>query len=145
MLNRIFIFFTIFISFQVSAQQDIVGKWKTIDDNTREVRSVVEIYKINSEYFGKIIKIYSKAGEDPDPICDLCEDDRKDSKIIGMEIIRGMKLNKKTGEFNDGKILDPENGSIYDCKIWIAEDGSLKLRGYLYFFFRTQTWMPFDE
>jgi uncharacterized protein (DUF2147 family) len=54
-----------------------------------------------------------------------------------MEILKDMK---KTGtEFSEGTILDPKNGKIYNCKIWI-ENGDLKLRGYWGPFYRTQTW-----
>lgn len=142
---RYFTLFLFLISVSLSAQDQVVGKWKTIDDNSGEARSVVEIYKNGTEYFGKITKIYFKPGDDTDPICDLCKGDRKNKKVIGMEIIRGLSFDKKSKEYGDGKILDPENGSIYDCKIWIDGDGSLRVRGYLYFFFRTQTWLPFDE
>ena len=55
-----------------------------------------------------------------------------------MEILRDMK--KSDSEYSEGTILDPNNGKIYRCKIWI-EDNNLKLRGYWGPFFRTQTWL----
>lgn len=122
--------------------QTIVGSWKTIDDETGEPRSVVEIFEKEGLYHGRITKLFREEGEDPDPICEECEDHRKGDKIIGMEIISEMKFNKSANEYHKGEILDPENGNIYDCKIWI-EDGNLKLRGYLLFFYRTQTWLPY--
>ena len=116
--------------------QDIVGKWKTIDDETGKAKSVVEIYMKDGKAYGKIVKIINK--EKLDAVCDLCEDDRKDKKILGMEIIRG--LEKDDDEWEDGTILDPDIGKIYDCKLWV-EDGELQVRGYIAFFFRTQTWL----
>jgi uncharacterized protein (DUF2147 family) len=56
-----------------------------------------------------------------------------------MEIIDG--LTRDGDEWNSGTILDPEDGKEYRCKIWL-EDGELKVRGYLYFFYRTQSWLP---
>jgi uncharacterized protein (DUF2147 family) len=56
-----------------------------------------------------------------------------------MEIIR--RLKKSDTEWSSGEILDPENGNVYRCKIWI-EDKKLKVRGYLGPFYRTQTWLP---
>ncbi|MFY0601226.1 MAG: DUF2147 domain-containing protein [Cyclobacteriaceae bacterium] len=144
MNHRILILALSLITIETFAQS-VVGKWKTIDDNTGKARSIVEIYEKDARYFGKIVKIYFEPGDDTDPICDLCSDDRKDQKIIGMEIIRDMKFNAKTNELSGGEILDPEEGKLYDCKIWTDEDGSLNVRGYLYFFFRTQTWLKFDE
>jgi len=43
-------------------------------------------------------------------------------------------------EWVDGTILELQNGSVYDRKLWL-EDGKLKVRGYVAFFFRTQTWV----
>lgn len=120
-----------------STAQSITGQWVTIDDNTGKKRSVVEIYEEGGKYFGKIIKLFREPGEDQDPVCDECEDYRKDKKIIGMNIITDMR--KEGYELTGGEIMDPENGSIYKCKIW-RDDSELKVRGYLYFLYRTQTW-----
>ncbi|MEQ1585681.1 MAG: DUF2147 domain-containing protein [Cyclobacteriaceae bacterium] len=121
--------------------QGIVGKWKTIDDETTEPKSIVEIVEKNGKYYGKIIKLFRAPGEDPDPICEECDldDDRYQKKIIGMEILKDMM--KSGTEYSEGNILDPNNGKIYSCKIWL-EGKNLKLRGYWGPFFRTQTWLP---
>jgi uncharacterized protein (DUF2147 family) len=121
------------------AQSSILGKWTTIDDESGEARSVVEIMERGSKVFGKIIKLYPDPGEDPDPICDKCpeDDERFNKKIIGLEIIRNMKWSEK--ELTEGNILDPESGKIYQCKIWL-EGADLKVRGYWGPFYRTQTW-----
>ncbi len=137
-ISMIFVLVALF-SFGQSA---IVGKWKTIDDESGKPRSVVEIYENDGKYFGKIIQLFRDPGEDPDPVCDECEDHRAGQKIIGMEIITEMKYDKGGDEYKKGEILDPENGNIYDCKLWI-EEGNLKVRGYLLFFYRTQTWLPY--
>ena len=55
-----------------------------------------------------------------------------------MEIITSMEMSDEVWE--DGEILDPENGNIYRCKIWI-EEGKLKVRGFIMFLYRTQTWI----
>ncbi len=125
--------------------QSIVGKWKTIDDNTEKARSVVDIYKKGDKYFGKIVKVFPEPGETDDPICDKCPDDLKNKKVVGLEIIKNLKKNNNSEEYTDGEILDPESGNVYDCKVWISEDGTLKVRGYVYFMYRTQTWLPFNE
>ena len=74
-----------FVTTGLSAQS-IVGKWKTIDDNTGKERSVVEIYEKDGRFFGKIIQLFREPGEDPDPVCDECKGAKKNKKIIGMEI-----------------------------------------------------------
>ena len=130
---------SITISFNAFSQSDITGKWKTIDDETGEEQSVVEIYEKAGKLFGKITKIFPAEGEELDPICDLCPDDRKNEKIIGLEIIRDMQWNAEEAEYEEGKILDPQDGKTYDCVIW-KEGDELKVRGYVAFFYRTQTW-----
>jgi len=122
--------------------QTIVGKWKTIDDETGKPKSIVEIYQKGNEYYGKIIKLFREPSESQDPACEKCEDDRKGKKITGMEIIRKMK--KNGNEYEDGTILDPKKGKVYDCKIWL-EGSTLKVRGYIAFLYRTQTWQSYKE
>lgn len=120
---------------------DIVGKWKTIDDGTGEVKSIVEITKKDGKLYGKIIKLFN---EDPnyDPLCDECKDHLNGKKIIGMQIINGLKLNDGKWAGDNG-ILDPDNGKYYDCKIWVDKEDPKKLnvRGYIAFLYRTQTWI----
>ena len=141
-MKQTILFFISIAVMSAAYSQDIVGTWKTIDDESGKPRSIVEIYENEGKYFGKIIKLFRDPGEDPDPICEECDDHRKNQKIIGMEIISDMKFNKNNDEYHKGEIMDPENGNIYDCKLWI-EDGNLKVRGYLLFFYRTQTWLPY--
>ena len=119
----------------------VLGKWVTIDDETGDKKSVVEIYEQNGKVFGKIIKLYRKPGEEPDPICDECpkNDDRYNKKVIGMQILRNMT--KDDDEYADGTILKPDEGKIYNCRIWRDGD-NLKVRGYWGFLYRTQTWLP---
>ena len=84
-MKQILLIATLCISSSISAQS-IVGKWKTIDDETGKPRSVVDIYEKEGRYYGKIIKLFREPGEDPDPICEECEDHRNGQKVIGMEI-----------------------------------------------------------
>lgn len=55
------------------AQRDIFGKWKTVDDNSGEIKSVVEIFEKDGKAFGKIIKLNRRPDQDQNPICDKCE------------------------------------------------------------------------
>ncbi len=43
-----------------------------------------------------------------------------------MVIIKDMEMDD--GELDDGAILDPKKGEVYDCKIWIGDDGKLNVR-----------------
>ncbi len=122
-----------------SEAQTILGKWKSFDDKTGELKSIVEIFDHGSKIYGKILKTFPKPGADADPICTKCptDDERFNKKIIGMEIIKG--LTKSDDGYAGGSILDPEVGKVYRCKIWLEKE-ELKVRGYLGPFYRTQTW-----
>lgn len=139
-LLLIVVFSLCFLSVSFAQETSILGKWKTIDDETNEPKSIVQIYEKDGRYFGQITELFRKPGEDPDPVCDKCpkDDVRKDQPIKGMVILKD--LVQDGDQYKDGTILDPKKGKIYNCKVWL-EGGDLKLRGYIAFLFRTQTWI----
>ena len=124
----------------VVLSQSPVGRWKTIDEDTQEAMAIVEIEERNNQLYGKILGLYPRPNEDPDPVCKKCPpgDSRYQQKIIGMEILKDLK--KDDDAYSGGNILDPKVGRIYRCRIWL-EGESLKVRGYWGIFFRTQTWL----
>ncbi len=135
------LFFIALLVSAVSHGQTILRKWKQVDDITGKPRSIIELYEKNGKVAGKILEIMALPGEDPNPVCTACNptDSRYKKPVIGMEILN--ELEKAGKEFINGSILDPENGKIYRCKVWL-EGGNLKLRGYWGVFYRTQTWLP---
>ena len=119
--------------------ESVIGKWKQVDDETGDTESVIEIYEQNGKIYGKIVKLFRGPDEDPNPVCDKCTDDRQDQPLLGMEIIRGLQKDGDVYEADKG-ILDPKKGKSYDCKIWLEDTNTLKVRGSIAFFYRTQTW-----
>lgn len=136
-MKSLLIALTLLLVTTVGAAQNIVGTWTTYDDNTGEARSTVYIWRAkNGKYYGKITDILDAS--EKNNLCDKCEGDKHNQPVLGMVIITG--LEKDDDEFTDGTILDPENGEVYECKLWIDDDGNLKVRGYWGIFYRTQTW-----
>lgn len=118
-----------------------VGVWKTIDDVTGKERSIVRIVEVNGELQGTVEKIFERPGDDPDHLCDKCKGELKDKPVIGMTILWGLK--DKGDVWKGGKILDPDNGKTYSCKMELAEKGrELNVRGFIGISLigRTQTW-----
>jgi uncharacterized protein (DUF2147 family) len=126
-----------FVSF-TSTAQDVFGKWKTIDDVSGEAKSVIDIYERDGKVYGKVIQILTEGREDS--LCAECGGEEKDKPIMGLEIIRG--LEKDGDVYEDGEILDPDNGKLYECYIELEEKNKLKVRGYIGFSLlgRTQFW-----
>ena len=123
-------------------QNNVEGRWRTLDDETGEEKSIVELYIQDGELYGKVVRILPRPGVPADPVCEKCTDHRKDQKILGMVIIDG--LQPKGDVWQNGTILDPAKGKTYECKIWL-EDGALKVRGYVGILFRTQTWQRVES
>lgn len=137
------ILFSVSILCQVNlfASESILGTWVTISDETGEATSHVEIFEAtDNKLYGKVIKILDPKKKTE--VCSLCSDYRKDQAIEGMVIIDG--LNLEDGKYQNGEILDPKKGKFYDCQIW-REGNELKVRGYIGFFFRTQTWQRLKD
>ncbi|MGV3458921.1 MAG: DUF2147 domain-containing protein [Flavobacterium sp.] len=121
-----------------SAQAQVTGKWKTIDDETGKAKSIVEIYESNGKLYGKIVEILNPAKKDSK--CTECEGADKGKPIQGLVIIKG--LTKDGNEWTDGDILDPTKGKLYSCTLKLDGKDKLKVRGYLgvSLLGRTQTW-----
>ncbi len=122
----------------VSNEQTPVGIWHTIDDRWNKIKSIVEIKNVNGELQGYIRKIYVLPHEGTDPVCTECEGALKNSKVVGMRIIWNFK--KADDKWEEGNILDPGNGSTYSSSLWLVDSDTLKVRGYLGPFYRSQIW-----
>ncbi len=130
--------------FQSTSAQSVFGKWKTIDDRTGKPKAVVHVYKKDGLMYGKIDSILEKGKEDA--LCGKCEGELKDQPVLGMKIIDGLKKNNDE-EWKGKTLFDPEQAMTFRCKIWLNPDNSdeLKVRGYLAFLYRTQTWLRVEN
>lgn len=128
---------TIFAVIGMQAQS-VTGKWKTIDDNTGEAKSIVEISEKNGKIYGKIIKILT---DKKDAKCDKCPGADKGKPIVGLTIIKGLK--KDGSSYSGGTIMDPGTGKEYKCAIKLNGSDKLDVRGYIGIqaLGRTQTWI----
>lgn len=115
-----------------------LGIWQTIDDHWNKVKSIVEIKSIDGELKGFIRKIYMMPHEGRDPVCTECEGNLKNAKVVGMKII--WDFMKDDNKYLDGKILDPGNGKVYASSLWLLDSNTLKVRGFLGPFYRSQVW-----
>ncbi|MFT3817330.1 MAG: DUF2147 domain-containing protein [Rubrivivax sp.] len=125
-----------------AAQMTPVGLWKTIDDDSKQEKSLVRIVDNGGVVSGRIEKLLDPAS-DPKGVCDKCSDDRKGQPIVGLTILRNLKPDAEDKTvWEGGDVLDPNNGKLYRARLKPVNGGKeLQLRGYLGPFYRTQTWI----
>lgn len=123
--------FTLLISLIITTtlKAEVQGFWTTIDDETGQEKSVVEIYEYQGKIFGKIVDIFSNK--------EATAKLPSSPKIIGLDII--WDLEKQDNKYKNGSILDPKKGKIYGCELW-REGDNLIVRGKIAFLGRNQTW-----
>ncbi len=128
-----------FVSNVAIAQPTPVGLWRSIDDKTGTAKAEIRIREgANGVLSGVVEKALIRSEQ---PNCELCTDDRKGQPKVGLEIIRGAKKADDADVWEQGKILDPENGKNYTLRMTPLEGGSkLQVRGYIGPFYRTQVW-----
>jgi uncharacterized protein (DUF2147 family) len=102
-----------------------------------EIRTRVEIYQSTGGLAAKVTQLDPKATLKD---CASCSGALKNRPLLGMNIIWGLQMNGQT--WDQGYILDPESGKIYDCKVWLDGPDALQVRGYIKLpvFGQTQIW-----
>ncbi|HUC52300.1 MAG TPA: DUF2147 domain-containing protein [Xanthobacteraceae bacterium] len=108
-----------------------VGLWQAVDDDTKQPTGWFLIANHDGVYSGIIAKMFMKPGDNPNPVCDKCTDDRTNHPWLGLEIIRDMKQ-EEPDKYGGGNILDPRDGKVYHATMKLTQDGqTLVVRGYL--------------
>ena len=121
------------------AQTGPVGRWKTIDDETGKVKSIVEVTQAaNGTLQGKVVEIlHSDRG--PNPTCDKCKGANKDKPVKGMTILWG--LQQDGDQWTGGTVLDPAKGKTYKAKVEMLGNDKLGMSGCIAFICRQQVWV----
>jgi len=110
--------------------EPVVGYWLSIDEKTNKVTAGWQIYIENGKLYGKILSL---ADEPRGTIADQCRPNYEGFPLSGrvntMQIagppwIFGLTKNERNGEWSGGKIIDPGDGKIYNCKITFRPAGS---------------------
>jgi uncharacterized protein (DUF2147 family) len=136
---KLFFFLSFFTG--LTAEDDILGFWKSVDDKTGKPQCIVAVYQYKGISYGRIIGTYNKAGKMDDTIYHpkgRAPGIQGDPFYAGLDLIWDMK---NGGVSYKGKIVDPEKGNVYNAELW--RDGpNLVVRGKLLMFGRNQTWLP---
>ena len=98
-----------------------VGRWKTVDDATGKVKSIVQIREENGKLYGTIEELFDPPV--PHPTCYLCSGALKDRPLVGLQVLSGFV--QDGDQWSGGQVLDPETGKIYSASLSL-EDGGRK-------------------
>jgi uncharacterized protein (DUF2147 family) len=105
-----------------------VGRWKTIDDATGKVKSIVALREQSGKLVGTIETLFNPPV--PHPTCYLCGGARKDLPLVGLQVLWG--FHPDGGQWSGGQVLDPETGKIYRASLMLEDGGrKLRLHGYI--------------
>jgi hypothetical protein len=111
----------------VTPEPSVAGLWEQFDDHGH---SWFLFFERGGVYEGAVVKMYLKPSEPPNPICSGCKGDQKNAPVFGLVIVKNMQRHGL--QYDNGKIIDPRNGNVYDAKMKLSPDGQrLTLRGYL--------------
>ena len=118
---------------------DIMGTWLT----TGKEPAKIQIYKKGEMYNGKIIWLQNPTDEAGKAKTDINNPDKtkRSNSVIGMIILTNFKFNGDD-EWRGGDIYDPESGNTYSSYIYLRDQTTLKVRGFvgISLFGRTETW-----
>jgi|SRR5579863_829466 len=117
-----------------------VGRWKTVDDATGKVKSIVQIREQDGKLFGTIEQLFDPPV--PHPTCYLCTGDLKDRPLVGLQVLSGFVPDGS--QWSGGQVLDPETGKTYRASLSLEDSGKkLRLRGYIgiQLLGRTEHWL----
>lgn len=105
-----------------------VGLWETLDQKTGLRQALIRLDERDGKVSGRIV--WTDNPEDATNTCTHCKDERRNAPILGLVLIRD--LEHVGAAWENGDILDPRNGAVYRCKVWLEDDGRvLVVRGYV--------------
>jgi uncharacterized protein (DUF2147 family) len=118
--------------------QNAVGRWNIVNsDGTPGGKA--ETYLENGKLFGRVTEV--RPGRTPHDVCDKCSGEYKNQLILGMIFLRNFYPDGDV--WVGGTVVDPENGKVYQGKLWTVGNDDLHMRGFVGFslFGRTETWV----
>ena len=123
-----------------NVEKDLIVVLKKQDTDPRKYAKLIgDNFKI-ANYNQWIWDRYGNRVERPTEVPDYDNWDNPDTYPI--QRVTGMK--KENNRYAQGKILDPKKGKLYSCTMWMKNKDTLKVRGWLGPFYRTQTWYRVD-
>jgi uncharacterized protein (DUF2147 family) len=68
----------------------------------------------------------------------------RNNKLIGLQILNGLKFNPESDRWEDGTVYDPNTGKFWSAVVLFDKNGKLSVKGYWQFEFFSKT-MHFEK
>jgi uncharacterized protein (DUF2147 family) len=124
---------------RLCAMEPVEGYWKSVDDESKKVTAFWRLEIKDGRLYGYIVNYPDRKESDR---CNKCVEETQDfhnMPILGTPWL--LLSENDDGTWENGYIIDSGQGKKYKAKVWF-EEGKLKMRGYIGFFYRTQSWLP---
>jgi len=126
------------LSGYLSAEERVIGYWETSE-------SIVEISECGDKLCGTIRSLLVEEGTNPESILDSNNIDIKlqSRPLVGVNILEGFnnKLDSNN-KLKGGMIYNPRDGKVYKSKIYLLDDGNLRVEGCIFFICDGEEWKP---
>jgi len=126
------------LSGYLSAEERVIGYWETSE-------SIVEISECGDKLCGTIRTLLVEEGTNPESILDSNNIDIKlqSRPLVGVNILEGFnnKLDSNN-KLKGGMIYNPRDGKVYKSKIYLLDDGNLRVEGCIFFICDDEEWKP---
>ena len=126
------------LSGYLSAEERVIGYWETSE-------SIVEISECGDKLCGTIRTLLVEEGTNPESILDSNNIDIKlqSRPLVGVNILEGFnnKLDSNN-KLKGGMIYNPRDGKVYKSKIYLLDDGNLRVEGCIFFICDGEEWKP---
>ena len=136
-----FILFLVFNSLHVKAQavapkDRICGTWECTEKNIR-----IQVYTEGDEFRAKLIWFSDTEGKPMDYWTDRNNPDEslRSRKILGLNMLSGLKYNPDKNIWDDGMVYDSKHGKYWNAEASLDKKGMLEVRGYWHFKFIGKT------
>lgn len=126
MLLTVFLCATMATFAQAAEGDKILGVWLSENKNGK-----IQIYKAGNKYFGKLI--WGKTMYEADGVTSRKDTKNSDASLRNRnlkDLVILTNMEYDDGEWEDGKVYDPEKGKTYSCTMKL-NGNRLNLRGYV--------------
>jgi hypothetical protein len=115
-----------------AADEPLVGRWRTVEDPSTGVVSIIELYLEGETMSGRVERIEDPSGKPLFPICEDCPGDMAGKPLPGLRFLSGLR--KDGDRWVDGRAIDLRDGLTQgvaaNCDLELV-DGKAVLRAWV--------------